>query len=52
MFVFEKRMHPGEFFLHGGWVMAVPVVVLITLLLLSNRKSVKTPQKKLECGYG
>ena len=45
MFGYEKIMNPGQFFLHGGWVMIIPVVVLIFLLLFIKKKSTKTEQK-------
>jgi hypothetical protein len=38
-------MNPGQFFLQGGWVMFIPVLVLIFLLILTKRKITKTEQK-------
>lgn len=45
MFGYEKIMNPGQFFLHGGWVMIIPVVVLIFLLLLSKKKLTASKQQ-------
>ena len=45
MFGYEKIMSPGQFFLHGGWVMIIPVVVLILLLLLSKKKLTASRQQ-------
>lgn len=37
MFGFEKILDSKEFFAHGGWFMAVPVVVAVIVLVLAHK---------------
>ena len=45
MFGYEKIMNPEQFFLQGGWIMIIPVLVPIILLVLSKKKLTQTEQE-------
>lgn len=48
MFGYEKIMDLSQFFLHGGWLMFIPGLILIFLLLYIKRKNSKTEQKAID----